>query len=89
VSTEKDGRKLPIATLGPGCLTGEMSMLTGRPRSATLTMLTSGEVLRLSRDVIDRLTHERPQAAIVLLRNLARILAERVRVTSYWLTEPL
>ncbi|MGE0392325.1 MAG: cyclic nucleotide-binding domain-containing protein [Vicinamibacterales bacterium] len=87
VSAERDGRKMPIATLGPGSLTGEMSMLTGRPRSATLTMLTGGEVLRLPADVIRQISDERPQAAIVIFRNLARILAERVRVTSYWLTE--
>jgi hypothetical protein len=86
VTRLKDGRQVPIATLGPGSLTGEMSQLTGRPRSATLTMLTAGKVVRIPKAAVDRLAGERPSAAALLYRNVARILADRVRVTTYWLT---
>jgi CRP-like cAMP-binding protein len=64
-----------------------MSMLTNKPRSASLKMLTDGEVVRIPRDAIERLTRERPAGATLLYRNLARVLAERVRVTTHWLTE--
>ena len=86
VTRMKDGRQFPVATLGPGSLTGEMSQLTGRPRSATLTMLTEGKVVRIPKAAVERLAGERPAAAALLYRNLARILADRVRVTTYWLT---
>lgn len=86
VTRVKDGRQVPVATLGPGSLTGEMSQLTGRPRSATLTMLTEGKVVRIPKAAVERLAGERPAAAALLYRNVARILADRVRVTTYWLT---
>jgi hypothetical protein len=86
VTRMKDGRPVPVATLGPGSLTGEMSQLTGRPRSATMTMLTEGKVVRIPKAAVERLAGERPSAAALLYRNVARILADRVRVTTYWLT---
>lgn len=42
------GPSLELAELGPGEGFGEEALLTGEPRNATVTMLTKGELMRLS-----------------------------------------
>src|SRR5215470_6822101 len=44
-----DGDESCVNTLGPGAPFGEMALLSGRPRSATVRAETAAEVLRLER----------------------------------------
>jgi CRP-like cAMP-binding protein len=82
---DRGGRKLAVATQGPGSVLGEMSMLTGRARSATVTALTDGEALRIRRETVAKAVEEHPRLSSLFYRNLARILAERLRVASFWI----
>ncbi len=44
------GKKLPLAVLGPGSLVGEMSLISGRPRTATVIADDETEVKVITRD---------------------------------------
>jgi CRP/FNR family cyclic AMP-dependent transcriptional regulator len=61
---------------------GELAFFDGRPRSATLDALTDVEVVRLDLDAFDRLNEHAPELAHAMLRDLARILALRLRMAS-------
>jgi small-conductance mechanosensitive channel len=65
------GRKT-MARLGTGDFFGEMSLLTGAPRSARLTTLCETKVWELDRDVLAPLLREHPQLAERLGRVMAR-----------------
>jgi HEAT repeat protein len=61
--------------LGPGAYLGEMAVLDGSPRSATVVAATSVRVLVLAGERLRELVQEMPELAFDLLR----VLAERVR----------
>jgi CRP-like cAMP-binding protein len=61
---------------------GELAFFDGRPRSATLDAVTDVEVVRLDAAAFDRLLEHEPALAHAMLRDLARILALRLRMAS-------
>ena len=69
----RDGKR--IARLGPGDVVGELSLIDGKQRSATVTATTDLEVLELDRE--DLLTLMRKAPPVV--RKLLEALAQRVR----------
>ncbi|HEX8071866.1 MAG TPA: mechanosensitive ion channel family protein [Pyrinomonadaceae bacterium] len=62
-----------VATLRDGDFFGEMGMLTGAPRTATLIALTDVECYRLDKDGFDDVLQRRPEIA----QDLARVLTAR------------
>ena len=64
----KHGEK--VATLGPGDFVGEIALLTGRPRSATVVVTSPALVLVIARprflDLVDRLPGVRSRLEAVL-----------------------
>jgi CRP-like cAMP-binding protein len=77
---------IPIATPGPGDVIGEVGHLLATGRTADVTALTDGELLRLPAEALDRLLDTHPAIAARVERNLARIMAKRLRTTSRWVT---
>lgn len=71
-----DGTMVELARLGPGDFFGEMSLLTGEPRSATVTAQESCEVLMLSRQAVQPVFAADPTIAEALSRALAARAAE-------------
>src|SRR5215467_12387084 len=63
-----------VAQLGPGAAVGEMSLLTGKPRSATVTTAQPTVVFTLTRADFRNLLTQHPEISL----GLARILAERL-----------
>jgi len=63
-----------VAQLGEGAAVGEMALLTGRPRSATVTTVKATVVFTLTRSDFRNLLTQHPEISL----GLARILAERV-----------
>lgn len=68
-----DGAEVPVDRLHPGAVFGEMSLLTGQPRSATILALTDALAFRLTREDIDPVLRARP----ALLEGLTAIMAAR------------
>jgi CRP/FNR family transcriptional regulator, cyclic AMP receptor protein len=69
------GREMLLAVLGKGDLVGEMALLDGLPRSATVTALKACELRYISAAAFDRLAH----ADVGLGRQLLRAMAGRLR----------
>jgi CRP-like cAMP-binding protein len=68
------GQRTVLGTLGPGSAFGEMSSITGQPRSATVTATEPLEVLCFADQDFDELRARRPLVPLAL----ARVLAERL-----------
>lgn len=78
-----------IVDLGPQACFGEISILDGSPRSATVRVTEDSVVFRVPRDVFNELTDERHLVAYKLLHQMAILLAERQRSTTMRLSELL
>jgi small-conductance mechanosensitive channel/CRP-like cAMP-binding protein len=61
-----------VAILHAGDFFGEMSLLTGEPRSASLKALEDSECYRLDRNAFQDILHDRPEIAHYLSELLAR-----------------
>lgn len=66
----RDGNR--IAELGPGDVVGELSLLDGGPRSATVVTTAETDVLVLTRPAFNAVLDEMPTLAHRLLVTLAR-----------------
>ena len=66
-----------VALQEPGDCFGEMALLDDSPRSATVTMVKDGVLLRLHRDVFLDLVQRRPD----MYKNFYKLLADRIRTT--------
>lgn len=61
-----EGRDVPIGALTEGSFFGEMSTLSGQPRSATVTAAAPCDLLELDRAALDRIAETRPNVRAVL-----------------------
>jgi CRP-like cAMP-binding protein len=82
-----DGLASRLATFGPGQFVGEMSLIDGRPRSATVIADTPVHALLLDAHAIAALEQRYPVAALNITRNIALELSRRVRSSSALMAE--
>lgn len=73
--TQEDGGELVVATVGPGEVLGEMQILTGGERTASIYADREAELLRLTREAFDRLAERHP----VLIHEVAAVILRRLR----------
>jgi CRP-like cAMP-binding protein len=71
-----DGRAIALATLGPGDIFGELAMLDGEARSASVETLTDSELLALPAADVRRLLADHPGISVKLIAALTRRLRE-------------
>lgn len=69
-------------TIDAPSVLGELAFFDANPRSATLDAVTDVEVVRLDTAAFDSLLEHAPELANTMLRDLARILALRLRMAS-------
>lgn len=83
VLTEEDGSDRVLADMGRDEVVGEIAILTGERRNATVYALRDSELVRLSRDDVARLAQRYPEVLMRLTRAVAsRLQASHVgRVT--------
>ena len=74
-----DGREIVLDVFEPRCLLGELSLIDGRPRSATLSTLTPVEVLVLGATPFNQFLDQHPEALRQLLIEVIDRLRVRVR----------
>jgi small-conductance mechanosensitive channel/CRP-like cAMP-binding protein len=73
VRVESEGLEREVARLGAGTFFGEMSLMTGEPRTATVIALTDVECYRLEKDAFQSILSTRPDLA----DDVADVLAHR------------
>jgi CRP/FNR family transcriptional regulator len=71
-----DGRAIALATLGPGDIFGELAMLDGEARSASVETLSDSELLALPAADVRRLLADHPGIAVKLIAALTKRLRE-------------
>jgi len=69
------GRVTTLGIMGPGEIFGELALLDGQPRSATVTAMTNAKLLTLDREAFYQLLESSPRAGIAVLG----VLAQRIR----------
>jgi CRP/FNR family transcriptional regulator/CRP/FNR family cyclic AMP-dependent transcriptional regulator len=76
------GADLTLAVLGPGQFFGDLSLLDGRPRSASASALADTSVVAIERSDFVALVRSRPEAAMSVLATVARRLRETDEMAS-------
>jgi len=76
-----DGKEISFVVLGAGDYFGELSMIDGRRRSATVTAIKSSELLVLGHAEYLQLLSEHPHTATEFLTRLLLTLVNRMRAT--------
>ncbi len=66
ITRDENDLQIPLAELGPGDFFGEVSLLTGRPRTASIVALTSVLAIELDRADVDRIAGDHPEVRTVL-----------------------
>ncbi len=70
--TKRSGKvDVPLAVVGPGEVQGELAVLEGRPRTATVRAVGPATLLRLRRDALLDVLGRQPELALSLLRTTA------------------
>ncbi len=75
-------RNLKIARLKPGELLGELSLIDGAPRNASVWSLEMSRLYRIDKREFDFLRRNRRPVAYKLLRSISRTVSLRIRETN-------
>ncbi len=78
-----------VARLGAGKMVGEMSLIDGRPRSATAVSIETTRLLVLSRDDFDAMVERRADLALKYTMMVAEAVAQLLRQTTGLLVDHL
>ena len=81
VSTD-DGREVRVRSLGPHTTIGEMGLMTGRPRSATVRAEVASTLYVLPMDAFREITLQDPTLGQALLRFALETMVERLSVAN-------
>jgi CRP/FNR family transcriptional regulator len=76
VREHPDGRSITLAQFGPGDVFGELAMLGGEPRSATVETIEEADTIAILGPDMRRLLREHPEISIKLIAALGRRLRE-------------
>jgi hypothetical protein len=73
------GRNAPLGEMSEGAFFGEISVITGQPRTATVVAATSCELLELDRPALDAIAETHPHVMDVLREHASRRLQNQPR----------
>lgn len=85
VTVDSKGDELIINKCGPGETIGEMALLDGIPRSATVIALSDAEVLELKKDVFEEILKQRPDVSLAIIRSYS----ERLRFSTTYIEKAI
>ena len=71
-------RIVRVRSLGRHTMIGEMGLITGRPRSATIRAEVDSVLYELSRNAFHDLVQQNPQVAQALLKFVIEVMSERL-----------
>jgi sulfate permease, SulP family len=73
-----DGRTMRLRSLGPHTTIGEMGLISGRPRSATIAAEADSVLYELTAEAYRRITREEPALSQALLGYVVSVMSERL-----------
>jgi len=76
----EDNIETELAVLGPGESFGEMALLTGAQRAATVDVLEDAQLTMLSKDQFDRILKNYPLISLTLIKQMAAWLIDNDRI---------
>ncbi len=79
VLKETQGRRRMVTMLGPGDFFGEMAVVTGMPRTATIEVVEDADLLKVPADKLQEMVTGTGEVAIRLIRHLAERLEQANR----------
>ena len=79
VTADAEGRQTIINQIGGGETVGEMALVSGEPRSATILAMRDTELLRLEKPAFERLSNDHPG----VLRFITKLLVRRLQQMSH------
>ncbi len=85
VTVDSKGDELIINKCGPGEMIGEMALLDGIPRSATVIALSDAEVLELKQDVFEEILKQRADVSLAIIRSYS----ERLRFSTTYIEKAI
>ncbi|MCH7600491.1 MAG: cyclic nucleotide-binding domain-containing protein [Myxococcales bacterium] len=87
VKLDSNGLSKSIARIGPGKTFGEMALIDGRPRSATVRAVSESTLMILDPEGLASLSDDKPRLALQFVLMIARDLSARLRRTSGMLVD--
>jgi CRP-like cAMP-binding protein len=69
--------RLELARRGPGDVVGEMSVISGQPRMASLVAVGDVRTLSIDRSRFERILAERPEVSLAVMRQLCARLEQQ------------
>jgi len=82
-----EGGQKPLINLGAGKAFGELALLDGQPRSASIVATADSTLMVLTQEALEQLSEDQPTVANLVLWKLARVVSGRLRQTSGALIE--
>ena len=76
------GKNIKLASVAPGELIGEMSLLSGDSRSASVQVESDAQFLNIDGHVLDKVDRSYPRLAIKIRKNISRILVKRLNTST-------
>jgi CRP/FNR family cyclic AMP-dependent transcriptional regulator len=77
--SDDEGKEVILAVLGPGDFVGEMGLLDGAPRAASVVTLEQSEFVSISKEDFNALLKNNFELAMVIIRGLVKRLREADR----------
>jgi sulfate permease, SulP family len=77
-----EGRSVRVRSLGPQTTIGEMGLITGRPRSATIQAEIASVLYELGADAFEQIKQQHPALSLALLSYVIAVMAERLSFAS-------
>ncbi len=87
-TSDARGEKLVLANLKEGDYFGEISLITGRPRTASVRVLRPAELVRLSKKDFDQFVAKHPETLKVLEGSLRARLEDKFRMLGVFRNSP-
>ena len=87
-TSNAQGAKMTLAQLKEGDFFGEISLLTGRPRTASVKVLQPAELVRLTKKDFDQITPNHPEVLKVLEESLHLRLGNKLKALGVFQDSP-